>query len=409
MADNPTVQLTPSTTGVIAADDCGGYLYPRVKACFGVDGSASDVSESSPMPVAGAQVATTYTNPSAITINTVLATIDCAQWGTVSVQCAAMGTSGIVTPEWSNNGSTWAAATLTAPNGSTASTISAAGIWVTPVMGRYLRLRMSTASTAGTTTFALQALSEVTAIPQLATQPVSGTVAVSAVTAGTSAANIGKAEDATANSGDVGIFALAVRRDALTTSASATGKYNEMACNRFGAQLVADYRANAKYFHAAGVATRAAGTAITDIATLYGNATTTVVVTKIICSFNTAAAAGFIQDVIALRRSTAHTGGTYAAQVAIPADSSLGSANSTPWIYSVEPTAVGTEVGRIDWRRAYVHASDMKGFTEVEFNFGEKNGGIVLSGVSQGVSVNMYGLNPASTFYGAIKFEWFEY
>jgi hypothetical protein len=51
MADNTT--LNPGTGGdVIASDDIGGVKYQRVKPAWGVDGSAVDTSETSPLPVA---------------------------------------------------------------------------------------------------------------------------------------------------------------------------------------------------------------------------------------------------------------------------------------------------------------------------------------------------------------------
>lgn len=50
MADNVTAN--PGSGGpVFATDDIGGVQYPRSKVVFGVDGSATDVSESNPLPV----------------------------------------------------------------------------------------------------------------------------------------------------------------------------------------------------------------------------------------------------------------------------------------------------------------------------------------------------------------------
>lgn len=51
MADN--VAITPGTGATVAADDIGGVLYQRIKPVFGVDGSATDVSASNPLPVTG--------------------------------------------------------------------------------------------------------------------------------------------------------------------------------------------------------------------------------------------------------------------------------------------------------------------------------------------------------------------
>jgi hypothetical protein len=98
---------------------------------------------------------TSYTQAGVIAINTVLATLDCSQYRSVSIQCVAMGTSGVVTPEWSNDNTNWQAATILTQAGATATTFNAAGLWVVPVQARYLRLRLSVATTAGTTTLSI--------------------------------------------------------------------------------------------------------------------------------------------------------------------------------------------------------------------------------------------------------------
>ncbi len=50
MADN--VGYTPWSGAVVAADDIGGVLHQRIKVGIGADGTAVDVSEANPMPVA---------------------------------------------------------------------------------------------------------------------------------------------------------------------------------------------------------------------------------------------------------------------------------------------------------------------------------------------------------------------
>ena len=50
MADN--VGYTPGTGATVAADEIGGVLYQRVKLTAGEDGTATDVSEAAPLPVA---------------------------------------------------------------------------------------------------------------------------------------------------------------------------------------------------------------------------------------------------------------------------------------------------------------------------------------------------------------------
>lgn len=97
-----------------------------------------------------------YNVAGVIPINTDLMVLDCADAGYVSIQCTSMGTTGVVTPQWSNDinfTATPTGATLTTPSGGSAATITAAGLWTTQVVARYLRLRMTTATTAGTTTF----------------------------------------------------------------------------------------------------------------------------------------------------------------------------------------------------------------------------------------------------------------
>jgi hypothetical protein len=116
----------------------------------------------------------TYNVAGVIAINTVLLAIDCLRYRSLSIQAVSIGTTGVVTPEWSNNGTTWVAATITTAAGVAATTFNAAGLWQTPVFARYFRLRLSTATTAGTTTLAVAAYSQGAAL--LPTQPVSGTV-----------------------------------------------------------------------------------------------------------------------------------------------------------------------------------------------------------------------------------------
>jgi hypothetical protein len=61
---------------------------------------------------------------------------------------------------------------------------------------------------------------------------------LTAVTPGTAAANLGKAEDAVHASGDTGVFALAVRTDTPASTASATGDYDALHTDNLGALQV---------------------------------------------------------------------------------------------------------------------------------------------------------------------------
>ena len=83
----------------------------------------------------------------------------------------------------------------------------------------------------------------------------------------------------------------------------------------------------------------------TDIARMPGNATNTVIVTRVAVSC-TQTTAGII-DVQLIKRSTAGSGGTSANTTVVPHDSGMGAAVSVPVTYTANPT-VGTVVGNID-------------------------------------------------------------
>lgn len=117
-----------------------------------------------------------YSVAGVIAINTVLLQIDCRQYRHLSWQCTAMGTTGVVTPECSTDGLAWLPVTSQTPAGASATTFNAAGLWAAPVFARHFRLRLSTATTAGTTTVALFAMQSQISMLGLATQPISGTV-----------------------------------------------------------------------------------------------------------------------------------------------------------------------------------------------------------------------------------------
>jgi hypothetical protein len=169
----------PAFGSVLSTDTVSGEEVQRMKATFGASDTATLVTTTAPLPVAPYEVAQSYTQAGVIAINTVLLTIDCQFMKSVSIQCIAMGTSGVVTPEWSNDNTSWSAATIFTAAGASATTFNAAGLWKVERMARYLRLRLSTATTAATTTLAVSA-SPAPIAPWYATQAVSGTVSANA-------------------------------------------------------------------------------------------------------------------------------------------------------------------------------------------------------------------------------------
>lgn len=151
----------------------------RLSTTFGIMGTQPRaLTNEGRLPVDAAPPAallSSYTVAGVIAINTILLALDCSQHRSVSVQCVSMGTTGAVTPEWSNDNTNWQAATIFTAAGVSATTFNAAGLWTVPVAARYLRLRLSTATTAGTTTLSVHRFDDGVQ-PWLATQAVSGTV-----------------------------------------------------------------------------------------------------------------------------------------------------------------------------------------------------------------------------------------
>jgi hypothetical protein len=119
----------------------------------------------------------TYSVAGVIAINTDLIVLDCSQLRSLFIQCNSMGTTGVVTVQWSNTAdfAQPITATLLSEAGATSTTFNAAVLRVTNVMARYCRLRLTTATTAGTTTINVWG-SQVPYVPIISTQPVSGTV-----------------------------------------------------------------------------------------------------------------------------------------------------------------------------------------------------------------------------------------
>lgn len=133
-----------------------------------------------------------------------------------------------------------------------------------------------------------------------------------------------------------------------------------------------------------------------------GNATNSVYVTKVIVSgIQTTAGTGLIQ---LIKRSTANSGGTSAGMIAVPHDSA-DAAVSAPLSYTTNPTP-GTAVGTIRAETIVIgNAASVSG--KAIWDFGERGKHILLTGVAQGLAVNLNGV----TFTGgqiSVVFEWLE-
>jgi hypothetical protein len=138
-------------------------------------------ADQSAVPVSLPSIAVnSYSFTGAISINTDLLVIPCSGVEAVSIQCISMGTGGVVTPAWSNDGTTYIAASIMTPAGVANATFNVAGLWTTPVLARFLRLRLTTATSGLTTALSVQPLTQANTLPTVS-QPVvvAGTVPVS--------------------------------------------------------------------------------------------------------------------------------------------------------------------------------------------------------------------------------------
>lgn len=109
-----------------------------------------------------------FTQAGVIALNTILMNIDCSSFRGLNIQCTSMGTTGVVIIEWSNDNVNWSASYNFLNASAVQNTFNAAGLFKTEVFARYMRLRVSTATTAGTTTiFVTASQSSYTTLTQI--------------------------------------------------------------------------------------------------------------------------------------------------------------------------------------------------------------------------------------------------
>ena len=408
------------------------YFRARISTVIGGGGSlqaftnfSRDTYQPDVTPVGQDDLFITGAAAQTATVNNIIpltsgsAATDLTGYRSAAIQVTSTGTAGTFIFEGSNDNvnfqaiPVWNQLILTGTPITAAITATASQIiYVFPVTPRFIRLRIATTITGGSiqayskfmqAPFAppIQQVAQATAANLNVTA--SGTVTANLGTGGTGATAIGKAEDAVAASGDTGPMVLGVRRDALTTSSSATGDYNEIATNRFGAILNAGFRTTARTYSASANITLAASA--TDVVAFFGNATSTVHVTKIrVTGIQTTTG---IVDFLLVRRSTANTGGTSSNFSLAQHETTDAVNNSTPIAYTANPTP-GTSLGNI--RRWYqvISATTTPEFSEYTLEFGENGKPLVLSGTAQGICLN---LNGATVTGGVINvsIEWIEF
>ena len=166
--------VAPASTTTVVVDYATGKNHNKLEV--GVMSDAERIVAAA-VPLQGF----TYSVAGVIAINTDLMVLDCSQLRSLFIQCNSMGTTGVVTVQWSNTAdfAQPITATLVTEAGATGTTFNAAGLRATNIMARYCRLRLTTATTAGTTTLNVWG-AQTTYQPIITTQAISGTVTANA-------------------------------------------------------------------------------------------------------------------------------------------------------------------------------------------------------------------------------------
>lgn len=170
-----------------------------------------------------------YSQAGVIAINTNLLVIDCSQLRGLSIQCASMGTTGVVTPEWSNDPAFAQVGAgpliLTTAGSGPSTTFNAAGVYVTNVYARYLRLRLSTATTAGTTTLRVAGFQHPIAPSiNIPVTGIAGTVTVAAAAGTAAIGDVGVQYRANATGGASVVSVLSPATPAAATVKASAGR-----------------------------------------------------------------------------------------------------------------------------------------------------------------------------------------
>ena len=150
-------------------------------------------------------------------------------------------------------------------------------------------------------------------------------------------------------------------------------------------------------------ATVAPAASATDIAVLPGNASNTVLVTRVKISCTQTTAGIIVLQLI--KRSTADSAGTSSAMTVVPDDSNYAAGASAPLTYTANPT-LGTAVGNVDTYKLGCLATSTAAPDDV-YILNRTQKPIVLRGTAQQLAVN---LNAATVTGGsvAVTFEWIE-
>jgi len=196
-----------------------------------------------------------------------------------------------------------------------------------------------------------------------------------------------------------------IRKDVGAVIADTDGDYGPLQTDAVGNLRVTEEGGKLTYSMAFNGLVGAAS--CTDLVRLSGSATKTVYVQEV--RFSATATAAKTLDVLLIKRSTAGSGGTSSAGVAIPHSSDDEAGSAAGLLYTANPT-VGTATGNLRATRftiAVVDAAATQG--EVVWDLKGYNGGkgVRLEGVAQGLCINLNGVTVSSGLLN-INIEWTE-
>lgn len=242
MADNVQLEAVGTPGAVAATDDIGSVHYQRVKVNFGVDGAATDVSASNPLPVdvgTGATGAAKAEDAAAASADVGVASLTVRQDSIASTTSADgdyqhaksdsvgriyVNAAGVAVPVTDNAGSL----TVDAPVGTPVFVRLSDG--AAPIAALPITDNGGSLTVDGTVAVS----GSVTVTDGGGSLTVDGTVTANLGTVGTTATDLAKAEDSAAASGDVGITFLTRRQDTITGDTSADGDYQHAKSNSVG-------------------------------------------------------------------------------------------------------------------------------------------------------------------------------
>lgn len=266
MADNTELSLG-SGGDVIATDDIAGVKYQRVKLTHGADGSATDVSSASPLPVTVASITAGDNNIGNVDVASLVPGTGATNLGKAEDAAHTSGDVGVMALAVRQNSQSdlgadgdYVPLTIDDSGGVRVSIVAGAGsggtaaaddadftagtTQGTPAMGVYESTPTSvTDGDLGTVGITQKRALKVAVVDDAGAEVALATVSELAnanalhttlADGNGDAVNPTKAEDAAHTSGDIGIPALAVRRDTAAVGSGTDGDYSTLNVNSAG-------------------------------------------------------------------------------------------------------------------------------------------------------------------------------